>query len=400
MRNDPTTTGPEPATVSLLENRGCGKLFFFVFFGLFFVVGSILFVCFCGLPLYRVQASRDWPQVPCTILESKVGSHRGDDGTTYSIDITFQYDYLDQTYKSERYSFLSASSSGYARKAEVVRQYPVGSQHRCYVNPNDPQMAVLHRRATTGMYLGLLTLIFVLVGAGGIVGTLLYKPKPPGETTWMPDVTSHGTVTDEGTVVLKPENRPLTQFLVLAGVSLFWCGIVAIATYQEVDAFRRGNPEWILTLFLIPFQLIGMLLVTLTAHSFLSIFNPVPVLEVNSTQLALGDTLEVAWRFEGRTSAIRQLTITVTGTEKAEYRRGTTTHTDESIFFKEAMVETRLPLEISGGEATFEIPVTTMHSFRASHNQIVWQLKVHGEIRLWPDVDASFPIVVNPVFLS
>jgi hypothetical protein len=38
-----------------------------------------------------------------------------------------------------------------------------------------------------------------------------------------------------------------------------------------------------------------------------------------------------------------------------------------------------------------------MHSFSATHNQIVWTLEVKGEIQRWPDVDDAFPITILPL---
>ena len=48
------------------------------------------------------------------------------------------------------------------------------------------------------------------------------------------------------------------------------------------------------------------------------------------------------------------------------------------------------------GEAEFEVPADSMHSFAASNNQIVWTLNVQGDIPWWPDVSLSFPITVTP----
>lgn len=381
------------------RQQGCTKIFLLVFFSIFLLVGSILFVVFSGLPLYRSSTSKSWPQAECKITKSSVGSHRGEDGTTYSIDIEFDYEYLNKKYHSDRYSFSSGSSSGSKSKHDVVRAYPVGSNHQCFVNPAKPEMAVLNRKPTSDMYFGLLTLVFVFVGGGGIIGVFIYKPKPPGETTWLPDQTTSSDAITDGPATLKPESSPLVQFFVLLAVTLFWCGIVSIFTYHEIAAFRKGNPEWFLSVFLIPFQLIGLVLATITFLTFLTIFNPVPVLQVNSTQLALGDTLEVGWSFEGRTSSIRRLTITLIGTESAQYRRGTSTYTDESIFFQTDLYDTTSPVEIAQGSAEIEVPVTTMHSFDGGHNSIDWTLKVHGDIGLWPDIDASFPLVINPFFI-
>ena len=46
---------------------------------------------------------------------------------------------------SARFRFFQASSSGYARKRDTIRQYPRGAETTCYISPADPEEAVLDR---------------------------------------------------------------------------------------------------------------------------------------------------------------------------------------------------------------------------------------------------------------
>jgi hypothetical protein len=48
------------------------------------------------------------------------------------------------------------------------------------------------------------------------------------------------------------------------------------------------------------------------------------------------------------------------------------------------------------GEARVKIPADLVHSFRAQHNRIVWQLRVRGQIANWPALEENYPIVVVP----
>ncbi|MEO1972189.1 MAG: DUF3592 domain-containing protein [Pirellulaceae bacterium] len=392
-------------TLSITTTRPAlrgSKLFLGCFFSLFLLFGSVLFVVFAGLPFYRVSASRSWSQEDCKILSSRVESYRGDDGIVYSVEIEFEYEFGGQKYTSDRYSFSAASSSNEGPKQETVRAYPAGSRRVCYVNPKKPSFAVLNRETTSDMYFGLFTLIFVIVGGGGIIGVLVWKPKPPGEADWLPDqdgVASSTTAAPTSPTVLKPTSRPVVQFFVILGITLFWCGIVSVFTYQEVIGFQKGRPEWFVTIFMIPFQLIGLLLLCGTLYSFLAMFNPIPIVEVNTTQLALGDRLEVKWSFQGRTSSIRKLKVILVGEEQSQYRRGTSTYTDTSAFFQQDLTDVNSAIDVASGATSIDVPVTSMHSFDGGNNKIAWSLRIHGEIARWPDVDTSFPLVVHPVFL-
>gem|GEM_PF-2716050 len=51
-------------------------------------------------------------------------------------------------------------------------------------------------------------------------------------------------------------------FLIVELVAtLFWNGIVAVFLFQVLGGFHRGRPEWFLTIFLIPFLLVGLALI-------------------------------------------------------------------------------------------------------------------------------------------
>jgi hypothetical protein len=390
---------PDPA-LSQQRSSGFPKFLLAMFFLLFFIVGAIFFTIFSGLPLYRVMTSGGWAKTECTILKSSVKSHSGD-STTYSVEIYYKYKYLDKPYTSDRYSFSTGSSSGSRAKHEIVKAYPPTSKHLCFVNPRDPAYAVLNRNTTSGMYFGLITLVFVLFGGGGLIGVFFWKPKV-GRTDFVGTTSVDPMAVPSGSdsTILTPEQSPRTQFLVLLGISLFWCGIVGVFTTVEIQGFMKGRPEWFLTIFMIPFQLIGIVLVVFAFLTFLQLFNPVPVLEVNSTQLALGDTLEVSWSFKGRTSSVSNLKLLLVGAEHATYRRGTSVTTDDSTFFNASIADVSQEMEIAHGSSSIDIPATTMHSFDGGNNKVKWVLRVRGEIANWPDIDTSFTLVLNPIFIG
>ena len=142
------------------------------FFALFFVVGAVVFYFFTARPLLGVLAARDWVPTHCTVISSRVQSHRGKDSTTYRVDILYSYEFNGREHRSSRYHFMGGSSSGHKGKAEAVRQYPAGAERTCYVDPRHPGEAVLERGLTHGMWFGLIPAVFMLIGAGGVIGAL------------------------------------------------------------------------------------------------------------------------------------------------------------------------------------------------------------------------------------
>jgi hypothetical protein len=93
---------------------------------------------------------------------------------------------------------------------------------------------------------------------------------------------------------------------------------------------------------------------------------------------------------------VKRLTIILEGREEAQYRRGTSTYTDKSVFATLTLVDTQQEIEIPAGATSFSIPPDTVPSFTAAHNKIRWALKAHCDIPGWPDSDDEYEILVGP----
>ena len=357
-------------------------------------------------PALRISAARNWPATPCTVLSSELETHSGD-GTTYSIEITYEYEYNGNRYTSDRYSFSSTgSSSGRKGKAKVVDAHPPGRETVCYVNPSDPQDAVLHRGFTADMWFGLIPLIFVAVGAGGIIFTLRswLRSRQQRALALSRGAARQGDRDDylpafdvgAGPATLKPRQGRWTKLLFSLLVAAFWNGIVSVFLAQVVKDFLAGDPEWFLTIFIIPFLAIGLGLIGWVFYNLLSLVNPRPMLTVSSSATPLGCVLDLAWDMTGRTQRIRDLRVTFEGEEQATYTRGTDTVTDNHTFAEILLFDTDRPLAMSHGSASVTVPANTMHSLEAPNNDIVWSIRFHGDVPRWPDVDERFGIVLLP----
>jgi len=200
-----------------------------------------------------------------------------------------------------------------------------------------------------------------------------------------------------GPRVLKSQATPLATFIVISIVCLLWNGVVGIFLGGFIiQGFMKNDPHWVATIIIIPFALVGLLLILGVLHSFLSLFNPRPIITMLTPELWLGGRLDIRWQFSGNAGRIRQLKIQLEGEERATYRRGTTTHTDKETFAKIQLVDTTMSSEIASGQATIDIPLRTMHSFKSGRNEIAWSMLVDGDIRFWPNVSQRFTLVILP----
>ena len=404
------------------RNNAVSYLFLALFFTVFFALGSIAFWSIFLKPVLNVQKAKHWPTVPCSIISSEVKTHSSSDGNTYSIEIQFNYEYKGRVYTSRTYSFSAGSSSGYKSKRAVVDKYPQGRKTQCYVNPNNPSIAVLNRGITSSIRMGLFTLIFVLVGLGGwlfIIFSLLRKNRNKSLSSGAKSgLVQHGFGTlrsigksaqsftpdkylpdydpNVGLVVLRPSRRRWGMLLGFVVMAVFWNGIVSIFLFHMIAGFRQGRPEWFLVFFLIPFELVGLFFIGMVIHRLLALSNPRPVLRLDSSTATPGDSLDLNWEITGNVRRIRNLKMQFIGMESCRYTVGTSTYTDQDIFYEQLLVDTDNSREMLTGSVLLKIPSNAMHSLKLNHNEIKWLLKVKGEIKRWPDIDDEFPLVVLP----
>jgi hypothetical protein len=391
------------AGAPLSDRAGRGKQpYVIALFCLLFVgVGLVMLYFLTIKPGARMLDARNWPAVPCVVLSSAVESHEGDDSTTYSIEIEYQYQVGGQVHTSDRYEFIGGSSSGYDGKKAVVDRYPPGTQTVSFVNPADPSDAVLNRGLTPKALIGLAPLLFILVGAAGVWGSLRRASQPGAlpNAPWSPGVAVERTARD-GRVCLKPKITGKQKLVGLILIALFWNGIICIPISEIVQGFRNGSPEWGLTLFMIPFELVGLGLIGGVFHAILGLFNPRPVITLGAAQVPLGGELALEWSFTRIPEKVSHFQVYIEAREEATYRRGTDTCTDKEVFLTMPIVDTPDPREMRSGEALILIPADTMHSFSATHNKVVWALCIRGKIPRWPDISDDYELAVVPQALA
>ena len=240
-----------------------GTRFAMLFFGIFAILGTLIFFLVFVQPLAKGLQARQWPAIPCTVISSEVKSHSGNKGTTYSVNIVYSFVINDHEYRANRYAFLGGSSSGYSGKRAIVARYPAGSTGVCYVNPADPTEAVLERGFTPGMWVGLLPLIFVVFGLAGAISVKRKSRaqasqsgvsiEPPGVAIGASDVIPRfSSAPGDATLSLKPQAGPSAKLLWLLVFALFWNGLISVFVFHVFKNWRSGFFELFLALFLIP----------------------------------------------------------------------------------------------------------------------------------------------------
>ncbi len=390
--SSPTPISDPASDSSARKGLGC----MIAFCGLFFLVGAVLFFTLFVRPVWKIAGARSWPAIPCRIISSTLTPHSDSDGTTYSADIVYSYSIGSTVYQSQKYSFSSQNTGGYNGKQAIIAAFPPGSTATCYVNPSNPSEAVLHRGFTREVLFGVFPLIFCAFGAGvpfAIVRSSKTSATP--KARWQPRKAALSADLTTGPVVLRPKGSRIGGLIGILLIALFWNGIVSVFIWQSLNG-GIGFFAIFLAIFLIPFVVIGLLMIAAVINSFLVLFNAKSQIRLSRGALRPGEAVEIAWQMGGGLFKPQKLEIFVEGQEEATYVRGTDTVTDKALFFRSELLQTTAPASMGAGTLRLELPRDTMHSFQSPHNKIVWILNIHAHVVRWPDVKEEFVLAVEP----
>ena len=399
-------TGRKPGETS--------RFILFPFFGLFGLAGLGMFFGI-AVPFWMSWFdARSWVETPATIVWSRLDTNSGSDSTTYKADIFYSYEFDGKEYKSNRSTLHGGGGSSDRDKHRTEVDYsPPGKAITCFVDPDDPWHAVRDRGIGWAALFTLFPLPFILVGVFGLRHALRKgKAEAAGVT---PGITSGATASfgrrpgiargtvdftnptvPDGARDLDPGKGRVTKFAGTLFVSLFWNGIVSVFLFIVAKEWRAGDAPWGLSLFLIPFVLVGVALVLAVFSAFGAIFNPRPRLRLDPGSPRLGQSLSVTWEIPSGHQRLLNLRISLQGEEIATYRRGTNTHTDRQLFFNQTIIDTPMPEMMAAGRGSLHLPANLMPSWKGDSNAIEWTLRVHGVIRFWPDLDDSHTITILP----
>ena len=366
------------------------------------------------IPLLNSQASQSWQEVPCKILSSKVEKHKGEDSTTYSVGIKYEYEFKNQKFQSTRYDFNFSNSRSRQKCQKIVQGYLEQPDETCFVDPDNPQSSVIERDVDVQITFLIIGIIFPFAGIAFAFAPFLFGKRKRSITGGLQPSTSvassnlgaaqnvslenHpadlGDQSVDSPQRLKPASTRIGNLIGGIFISLFWNGIVGLLLWQAFTP--QGGFAIFMFLFLIPFMLIGAVILLGTISSFLSLFSPTVEIATSTGAVPRGQAVDVAWEIKGSPRSIKRLRIAAVATEEARYQQGTDTHTAKSDFFSKMVADTTDQKYIAFGSTSVTIPADTMHTFGDKNNKIVWALHVKAEIGWWPDVKDKYKFRVKP----
>jgi hypothetical protein len=399
-----------------------------IFFAAFLVLGCTWlvrgFVSFV-IPEWRVN--HEFVEHTCIVLEKHLGEtadSRG--GKAYRPEIKIEYLINGETYRSDWMYDIHMDYSGSREKcAAVLERYVEGRHYTCWYDPANPRVVVLRRGYSGWNWLVFLVpASFVVIGGGGLLYSVLRwgksaercaatMPRSPRELlagnahggAVLPAVPDWSDITSSpGTRLafrLPMANSPAWAVFGLLLACLLWNGVVAGLAVLAIRGHLEGRPDWLLTLFVVPFLLVGLGLIALLVRQLLRATGIGPTLvEISGHPLLPGGQYQV---FVSQSSSfkINALELALLCEEEATYRQGTNTRTEIRPVYSRQVFRRQGAEREHGGpfqvECSLQVPAAAMHSFKADHNAINWKLVVQGDVAGWPGFQRSFPVVVRPL---
>lgn len=135
---------------------------------LFFLFGLALLLPMAILPYWNAWQARSWDPVTCRLGQVGVDTHSDTEGTYHGMVATFTYEVAGRPYTGDRYDFAIGRYGGRGKElSRDARRHRAGHLTTCWVNPEDPEDAVVERRAGVPPLASLIALPPFLVGLFG-----------------------------------------------------------------------------------------------------------------------------------------------------------------------------------------------------------------------------------------
>ena len=119
----------------------------------------------------------DWVKTPCTIQTSEADdttrNQRGD--PKYILEITYHYEFDGTPYVGDRLKRLPVEGSDPRKVNLKLKEYPAGRETVCYVDPDEPDFAVLKKDSKAGLYSIWFPCLFIIGGAGIMLSALFRR---------------------------------------------------------------------------------------------------------------------------------------------------------------------------------------------------------------------------------
>ena len=239
----------------------------------------------------------------------------------------------------------------------------------------------------------LVPLIFMLVGAGGVYAGIRSWGKSAERLAaigtsknLLPFPLCSATPGKELAWNLSSRSPIAAGVGCLVIFALIWNGFIFNFAFQIISRGNSGMSLFML-LFLIPFFIVGLGLPVFALRMGMSAKHSA-VLEADRELVCPGEHMRVQVSIQ-RPASYKNLSIWLVCQERITYSRGSSTYHDQFIVYETELHNTG-PMDVTVSRPyihSFDviIPEDAISSFKSTHNEINWFIRVVGEVNRWPN---------------
>jgi len=166
------------------KNAHPGCLFLF---GMPFAGVGVLMMVLTFNAMSDWRAAKAWVEVPAELHSVNLNSYSDEDGTTYSVEASYSYRFKGESYSGDRVGVFSGADNIGSFHHDLYDELSEAKQQGeavCFVDPDDPEEAILNRDMRWGMVLFYLLFLVTFGGVGfgmmGVMGYLTLKRMQVG----------------------------------------------------------------------------------------------------------------------------------------------------------------------------------------------------------------------------
>ena len=162
-----------------------GKRIFLFIIGLSTLAIGALFTWIMAQSFLNAQATRAWEETPAMIKVAEVESRKIGEfvPVDYAPKVEFSYEYQGESYTSDLLTPRGKKWAKERKKAEAqLKGLSIEHDTTCWVNPDNPETAILKHDTKAAGYSIWFPLLFVIGGAGVMVGAFRRERENHGGT--------------------------------------------------------------------------------------------------------------------------------------------------------------------------------------------------------------------------
>lgn len=147
-----------------------------IFLGVLLTLIGIGFSLMLWKAYTRAMETRAWVEVPARItaawMDEQPFSPISDRSPSYKVEIRYDYEFGGEKRVGTQVKRVDGRTRKKDQAEETLADYPVGKALPCYVNPEDPDFAILRHNTKAPLYTIWFPGLFAIAGIGLIISAL------------------------------------------------------------------------------------------------------------------------------------------------------------------------------------------------------------------------------------